>query len=90
MIDFCRGRKILQPEIHSFTEPVKHKVMTTKDNISTKQSRPVTIPTGKESKIPVSQPSGLGELATSMVIEADKRLEVVKGLKSVHCQELTR
>ena len=53
-------------------------VMATKDNLPTKQSRSATIPTGEESMIPVSQPSGLGELATSTVIEADKRLEVVQ------------
>ena len=28
--------------------------------------------------IPVSQPSGLGELAASMVTETDKRLEVIQ------------
>ena len=53
-------------------------VMATKDNLPTKQSRSATIPTGEEPMIPVSQPSGLGELATSMVTEADKRLEVVQ------------
>ena len=52
--------------------------MATKDNLPTKQSRSATIPAGEESMIPVSQPSGLGELAASMAIEADKRLEVVQ------------
>ena len=52
--------------------------MATKDNLPTKQSRSATIPTGEESMIPVSQPSGLGELATSTVTEADKRLEAVQ------------
>ena len=52
--------------------------MATKDNISTNQSRPATIPTGEESMIPVTQPSSLGELATSMAIEAEKRLEAVQ------------
>ena len=52
--------------------------MATKDNISTKQSRSATIPTGEESTIPVTQSSGLGELAASTVIEVDKRLEVVQ------------
>ena len=52
--------------------------MATKDNLPTKQSRSATIPTGEESPIPVSQPSGLRELAASTVIEADKRLEVVQ------------
>ena len=53
-------------------------VMATKDNLPTKQSRSATITTGEESMIPVSQPSNLGELATSMVTEADKRLEAVQ------------
>ena len=44
----------------------------------TKQSRSATTPTGEESTIPVSPPSGLGELAASMVTEADKRLEAVQ------------
>ena len=52
--------------------------MATKDNLPTKQSRSATIPTGEESTIPVSQPSGLGELAASTVTEANKRLEVVQ------------
>ena len=52
--------------------------MATKDNMPTKQSRSATTPTGEESTIPVSQPSGLRELATLMVTEADKRLEVVQ------------
>ena len=52
--------------------------MATKDNLPTKQSRSATIPTGEESMIPVSQPSGLRELAASTAIEADKRLEVVQ------------
>ena len=52
--------------------------MATKDNMPTKQSRSATNPSGEESTIPVSQPSGLEELATSMVTEADKRLEVVQ------------
>ena len=52
--------------------------MATKDHLPTKQSRSATIPTGEESTIPVSQPSGLGELATSTVNEADKRLEAIQ------------
>ena len=52
--------------------------MATKDNLSTKQSRSAITPTGEESKIPVPQPSGLGELATSMATEAKKRLEAVQ------------
>ena len=53
-------------------------VMATKDNLPTKQSKTATIPTGEESTISVSQPSGLRELATSTAIEAGKRLEAVK------------
>ena len=43
-----------------------------------KQSRSAIIPTGVESKIPVPQPSGLGELAASTATKAEKRLEVVQ------------
>ena len=53
-------------------------VMATKENLPTKQSRSAITPTGEESKIPVPQPSGLGELATSMAAEAEKRLEAVQ------------
>ena len=52
--------------------------MATKDNLSIKQSRSAIIPTGEESKIPVAQPSGLGELAASTATEAEKRLEAVQ------------
>ena len=52
--------------------------MATKENLPTKQSRSATIPTGEESKIPVSQPSGLEELAASTATEAEKRLEAVQ------------
>ena len=52
--------------------------MATKDNLPTNQSRSAIIPTGEESKIPVLQPSSLGELATSTATEAEKRLEVVQ------------
>ena len=52
--------------------------MATKDNMPTKQFRSATTPTAEESMIPVSKPSGRGELATSTVTEADKRLEAVQ------------
>ena len=52
-------------------------IMATKENLPTKQSRSANTPTGEESKIPAQQPSGLGELATSMAAEAEKRLEAV-------------
>ena len=51
-------------------------IMATKENLPTKQSRSAN--TGEESKIPSQQPSGLGELAASMAVEAEKRLEVVQ------------
>ena len=53
-------------------------VMATKDNLPSKQSWSAITPTEEEPKIPVPQPSGLGELATSMATEAEKRLEVVQ------------
>ena len=53
-------------------------LMATKENLPTKQSRSANTPTGEESKIPAQQPSGLGELATSIAAEAEKRLEVVQ------------
>ena len=53
-------------------------VMATKDNLPTKQSRSAITSTGEESKIPVPQPSGLGELAASMATEVEKRLEAVQ------------
>ena len=52
--------------------------MVTKDSAPSVQSRSTTTPTGEESVTPVSQPSGLGELTTSMVMETDKRLEVIQ------------
>ena len=52
--------------------------MATKENLPTKQSRSANTPTGEESKIPAQQPPGLGELATSMAAEAEKRLEAVQ------------
>ena len=41
-------------------------------------SRSTTTPTGEESVTPVSQPSSLGELSTSMVTETDRRLEAIQ------------
>ena len=52
--------------------------MATKDSAPSMQSRSTTTPTGEESVTPVSQPSGLGELSTSMVTEIDRRLEVIQ------------
>ena len=42
------------------------------------QSRSATAPTGEESLTPITQPSGLGELSTSMVIEPKKKLEAIQ------------
>ena len=42
------------------------------------QSRSATAPTGEESLTPVTQPSGLRELSTSMVIEPEKKLEAIQ------------
>ena len=52
--------------------------MVTKDSAPSMQSRSTTTPTGEESVTPVSQPSGLGELSTSMVTETDRRLEAIQ------------
>ena len=52
--------------------------MATKDSMPSMQSRSATTPTGEESTTPASQPSSLGELATSTVTKADKRLEVIQ------------
>ena len=52
--------------------------MVTKDSTPFVQSRYTTTPTGKESVTPASQPSGLGELSTSMVTETDRKLEAIQ------------
>ena len=52
--------------------------MATKDSMPSVQSRSTTTPTGEESVTPISQPSGLGELSTSMVTETDRKLEVIQ------------
>ena len=52
--------------------------MATKDSMPSVQSRSTTTPTGEESVTPVSQPSSLGELSTSMVTETDRRLEAIQ------------
>ena len=48
---------------------------------TSKPSGPVsspTTPTGEESVTPISQPSGLGVLSTSMTIESDRKSEAVQ------------
>ena len=52
--------------------------MATKDSTPSVQSRSTTTRTGEKSVTPVSQPSGLGELSTSMVTETDRKLEVIQ------------
>ena len=52
--------------------------MATKDSVPYMQSRSATTPTGEESVTPVIQPSGLGELSTSMVTETDRKLEAIQ------------
>ena len=52
--------------------------MATKDSMPSMQSRSATTPTGEESVTPVIQPSGLGELSTSMVTETNRKLEVIQ------------
>ena len=53
-------------------------VMVTKGSVPSVQSRSTTTPTGEESVTPVIQPSGLGELFTSMVTETDRKLESIQ------------
>ena len=52
--------------------------MATKDSVPSMQSRSATTPTGEESVTPVIQPSGLGELSTSMVMETDRKMEAIQ------------
>ena len=52
--------------------------MVTKDSTPSVQSRSTTTPTGEESVTPVSQPSSLGELSTSMVTETNRKLEAIQ------------
>ena len=53
-------------------------VMVTKDSVPSVQSGSTTTPTGEESVTPVIQPSGLGELSTSMVTETNRKLEAIQ------------
>ena len=52
--------------------------MATKGSMPAVSSKLTTTPTGEESVTPVSQPSGLGELSTSMVTKTDRRLEAIQ------------
>ena len=53
-------------------------VMVTQDSMPSGQVRSTTTPTGEESVTPVSRPSGLGELSTSMFTESDRKLEAIQ------------
>ena len=53
-------------------------VMVTQDSMPSGQVRSTTTPTGEESVTPVSQPSSLGELSTSMFTEPDRKLEAIQ------------
>ena len=53
-------------------------VMVTKDSTPSMQSRSATTPTGEESVTPVIQPSSLGELSTSMVMETNRKMEAIQ------------
>ena len=52
--------------------------MATKGSALSVQSGSTTTPTGEESVTPVIQPSGLGELSASMVIETNRKLEAIQ------------
>ena len=53
-------------------------VMATQDSTPSGQVRSTTTPMREESVTPVSPPSSLGELSTSMLTESNKKLEVVQ------------
>ena len=52
--------------------------MVTQECMPSGQVRSTTTPTGQESVTPVSRPSGLGELPTSILTESDRKLEVIQ------------
>ena len=52
--------------------------MVTQSSKPSGQVRSPTTPMGEESVTPVSQPSGLGELSTSMFTEPDRKQEVIQ------------
>ena len=53
-------------------------VMVTQDSMPSRQVRSTTTPTGEESVTPVSRPSSLRELSTSMFTESDRKLEAIQ------------
>ena len=52
--------------------------MATKDSALSMQSRSATTSTGEESVTPVIQPSSLGELSASMVMETNRKMEAIQ------------
>ena len=52
--------------------------MATQSSKPSRQVRSPTTPMGEESVTPVSQPSGLGELSTSMFTKLDMKQEVIQ------------
>ena len=52
--------------------------MATKGSVPSMPLKLTMTPAGKESVTPVSQPSSLGELSTSMVTETNRRLEAIQ------------
>ena len=52
--------------------------MATKSSMPAAWSKLTTTPTGEESVTPVFQPSGLGELSTSMITKTKRRLEAIQ------------
>ena len=52
--------------------------MATKSSMPAASSKSTMTPTGEEPVTPVSQPSSLGELSASMVMETDRRLEAIQ------------
>ena len=60
------------------SQPHMTVVMVTQSSKPSRQIRSPTTPMGEESVTPVSQPSGLGELSTSMFTEPDMKQEVIQ------------
>ena len=52
--------------------------MATKSSMPAASLKSTMTTTGEESVTPVSQPSGLGELSTSMITKTERRLEVIQ------------
>ena len=52
--------------------------MATQNSKTSRPVSPPTTPTGEESVTPISQPSGLGALSTSLTTESDMKSEVIQ------------